>query len=187
MFGTGQKISLPSGKFASLSFLAAAANGSQKNQTFKVTYTDNTTQTFTRSISDWIFPGSFANESVAKTMPYELDGAGEKLMANSHVYGYTLALNASKTVKSITLPNNKNVGVFAVDLVPKAPAFTQVSLSSVFNRIVAIKDGTLSTGLGFDSSSDFYSGPLLGTSVTFSEGQYVQDRRGRRQGCDHGG
>ncbi len=186
---SGQKITLPAGKFASLSFLAAGENGGAKNLTFKIIYTDNTTQSFTRSISDWIDSSKFANESIAKTIAYPVDGFdGQPTGLNSppHIYGYTLTLNASKTVKSITLPNNGKVGVFAMDLVPKAPAFTQVSLSGVFNRIVAIKDGTLSTGLGFDSSSDFYSGTLLGSSITF-KGNTFKITSARRQGCGDGG
>ncbi len=111
-----QKIVLPTGKFKSLTFLAAAANGGQKNQSFKVIYTDNTTQSFTRSISDWISPSSFANESVAKTTGTPISGFGLTLGGKTHIYAYTLTLNSAKTVRSFNLPNNLDVGVFAVGL-----------------------------------------------------------------------
>lgn len=117
----GTTVTLPAGKFGSLSFLAAATNGSQPGQTFTVHYSDKTSQTFSQDISDWIFTSSFTGESVAKSMGLELNAAGNTVTPNSgmaNVYGYTLPLNASKTVSSITLPNNANVGVLAIDLTP---------------------------------------------------------------------
>ena len=53
IFAAGQTITLSSGFDSTLTFLAAGVNGSQANQTFTVTYTDNSTQTFTQSFSDW--------------------------------------------------------------------------------------------------------------------------------------
>ncbi len=112
-----QKITLPAGKFKSLTFLAAAANGAKNNQSFKIIYTDNTTQSFTRSISDWILPSSFANESLAKTTGTPINGFGLTLSGKTHLYAYTLTLNSAKTVRSINLPSNLDVGVFAVGLI----------------------------------------------------------------------
>jgi hypothetical protein len=35
-----------------------------------------------------------------------------------YVYSYTLAINGAKTVKSLTLPPNRDVAILAVDVVP---------------------------------------------------------------------
>jgi hypothetical protein len=55
---TGQTITLPSGNDTTLTFLATGVNGNQASQTFTVTYSDNSTQSFTQSLSDWFTPQS---------------------------------------------------------------------------------------------------------------------------------
>jgi hypothetical protein len=115
---SGQAVSLPAGSFRALSFLATAVNGSQATQTFTVTYTDGTTQTFTQSISDWLAPQGYPGESTAITMAYRDRGDGSQDNQKTYVYGYSLALDSSKTVQSITLPNDANVDLLAIALVP---------------------------------------------------------------------
>jgi hypothetical protein len=112
----GQTIALPQGKDTTLSFLALGVNGNQPNLTFTVTYTDGTTQTFTRSISDWHTPQAYSGESIAVTMPYRDVSTGTNQNGRFDVYGYRFALNPSKTVQSIVLPNDGNVEVLAIDL-----------------------------------------------------------------------
>jgi hypothetical protein len=98
--------------------LALGVNGNHLDQTFVVTYTDGTTQTFTQSISDWATPQSFLGESQVLSMPYRdrfdgtMDGA-----RNFHLYGYSFALYTTRTVQSITLPSDGNVEVLAIDAV----------------------------------------------------------------------
>ncbi len=112
----GQVITLPSGTDSTLSFLATGVNGNQASQNFVVTYTDGTTQTFTQSISDWFSPQNYAGESKAVTMAYRDASNGTKDNRTFYVYGYSFSLNTSKTVKSITLPSDANVEIFAVDV-----------------------------------------------------------------------
>jgi hypothetical protein len=116
---SGQTIALPAGQFAALSFLAAAVNGNQPDQTFTVTYTDGTTQTFTQSLSGWAFPQGYPGESIVVTMPYRDRGDGTTDDSSQfYVYGYSFALDGGKTVQSITLPNDGNVNLLAMTLVP---------------------------------------------------------------------
>ena len=115
---TSQSIPLPAGKFASVDLLATGVEGSQDSQVFTVTYADGTTSSFTQSFSDWYVPSDFTGESVAVTMPYRLVGNGTKDDRPFHLYGYSFALDSSKEVKSVTLPDNRFVVVFAVSLVP---------------------------------------------------------------------
>src|SRR5262249_52713915 len=114
---SGQTLSLPAGSFAALNFLATGVGGNQPNQTFTVTYTDGTTQTFTQSISDWYTPQNYSGESTAATMAYRDKNNGTKdIYSPFYIYGYSLALNSGKTVQSLTLPNDSNVEILAVTL-----------------------------------------------------------------------
>ena len=81
-----------------------------------------------------------------------------------NVYEYTFALDPTKTVESITLPNNTNVEVLAATLIPTGT--TQVNLSSAFNRTGIVADGTTFTGGGLDADGNAFSSSLLGTSLT---------------------
>jgi len=58
--------------------LATGVNGAQLSQTFKVTYSDGTSATFTQSLSDWFTPGKYAGEVTALSMPYRNTASGAK-------------------------------------------------------------------------------------------------------------
>jgi hypothetical protein len=115
VFASGQTITLNSGIDSTLSFLAAAAFGSQLNQTFTVTYTDNTTQNFTQSFSDWGIATTFAGQTAVASTAYRDTFTGGMSAGPYTVYGYSFALDSSKSLKSITLPNNHNVILLAMD------------------------------------------------------------------------
>lgn len=111
-------ISLPSGQFSSLNFLGSAVNGNHTGQTFIVTYMDGTTTSYQQSLSDWRTPQAYSGESTATTMAYKLTITGATHAGPYYFYGYTLALNSAKTVKSIALPPSRDVVVLAISLVP---------------------------------------------------------------------
>jgi hypothetical protein len=115
---SGTTIALPAGNDSTVSLLAAAVNGNQPNQTFIVTYTDGTISSFTQSVSDWYTPQNYAGESPALKMAYRIAPSGATSNGPIYVYGYSFAINSAKTVQSISLPNNRNVVVLAVDLSP---------------------------------------------------------------------
>jgi hypothetical protein len=114
-------IALPAGNDSAITLLATGVNGNQNNQVFVVTYTDGTTTSVTQSLSDWFAPQNYAGEAKAATMAYRLNQNGTTDNRTFYLYGYSLAVNSAKTVKSITLPNNRNVVVFGVDVTPAAP------------------------------------------------------------------
>jgi alpha-mannosidase len=117
---TGKTIGLPPGKFASLKVLAVGVNGAQELQTFTVTYADGTSSSFTQSLSDWAAPSSFAGESEAVSLPYRLTADGSKDTRTFYADAYSFNLDAQKAVRSLSLPSNRGVLVFAVTLVPIA-------------------------------------------------------------------
>jgi len=163
-----QTIPLPAGRFNSLQMLAAAIDGGQTAQTFTVTYTDNSTATFTQSFSDWANPQAYPGEFSVVTMPYRNVNSGGQQTLNVAVNGYVITLDQTKTVQSITLPNNGNVIILALALAnnPVSP-----SLAAYCNRAGIYTDGTTFTNPatgGLDGGGYAYSGTLLGTSQTWS-------------------
>jgi hypothetical protein len=113
---SGKTVALPAGQYGTLSMLGTGLNGNQTAQIFTVNYTDGTKTTFTQSLSDWFTPQNYAGESTAVTMPYRDNSTGTTDGRTFVLYRYSLSLNASKTVASIVLPNNRNVAVLAMTL-----------------------------------------------------------------------
>ena len=164
----GQTISLPAGQFTSLLLLGTAVNGSQSNQSFTVTYTDNSTVAFKQGFSDWYSPANFSGESKIMALPYRALGNGAPDNRTFYLYGYLFTLDETKTVKSFTLPHNDNVLVLAISLADEpAPA----SLTSYFNRAGIFTDGAIFTNpptAGLDGGGYAYSATLLGGSQIWS-------------------
>jgi hypothetical protein len=166
-------IPLPAGVFSTLKLLATGVNGNQANQTFTVTYTDGTTTLLTQQLSDWYTPQGYAGESIASTMAYRLVSTGAAQNRPFHLYGYSFAINAAKTVKTLTLPNNRNVVVLAAELLPSVSTPTAVSLDTAANMNAIFNDGSAVTNGGIDFHSQAYSGKLLGTSLNISGVSYT--------------
>jgi hypothetical protein len=113
---SGQTISLPAGQFSTLMLFATGLQGNQPSQTFTVTYTDGTSTKFVQSLSDWFTPQKYQHESEGVAMAYRNFDNGTKDQRTFNLYEYTFALNHSKTVQSITLPNNAHVAILAATL-----------------------------------------------------------------------
>lgn len=114
----GQTLQLPAGQFSSLRLMAAAVGVNRTSQVFKVSYTDGSSASFTQSLSDWFTPQSYAGELDAVPMGYRDTANGGRDSRSFHLYNYAFALNNAKTVQSVQLPNNANVEVLAMTLVP---------------------------------------------------------------------
>ena len=173
VYCAGQTITLPAGQFNTLQILGAAVDGSQASQTFTVTYTDNSTATFTQNFSDWADSQSYPGEFTVMTMPYRDASNGSQQTLNVSVYGYAFVLNKTKTVKSITLPNNSDVVLMAMTL---ANDSAQVSLTPYCNRPGIYTDGTTFTNPatgGLDAGGSAYSATLTGNSLTWSNSLFA--------------
>ncbi len=112
----GQVVPVSAGPASSLWLMATAVDGNQIAQTLTVTYTDGTTDTLSQNFSDWFQPRSFPGETRAVRMPFRLLADGSKDPRTFYVYGYGFALNPAKTVKSVTLPDNKLVKILAMSV-----------------------------------------------------------------------
>jgi hypothetical protein len=159
-------ITLPAGRFSSLRLLAAAVQGNQANQAFRVNFSDSTSTTFTQSVSDWFTPQNFPGETIAVTTNHRNTAGGTADNRTFLLYAYSFSLNSAKTVSSLTLPANRNVIVLAATLVAASGGGgnpTPVSLT--FNRLGIAADGSTFSG-GLDGGGSAYSSNLLGTSQT---------------------
>lgn len=147
VYGTGTSIALPSGIYTTLQLLATGIEGNQASKTVTVTYTDNSTSTFTQSFSDWcsalngngcVSTGGNTGESVAVAMPYRDSASGPDDRV-FYLYHYSFALNTNKTVQSVTLPNTRDVVVLAATLA--GPVTTGFSLAASPNSISVAQGG----------------------------------------------
>ncbi len=114
---TGQTIGLPNDSYSKVDLLATAVNANQPDQTFTVNYTDGTSKSFTQSISDWTTPQKYPGESVAMSTTYRNTSRGSFDHTPVEVYGYSIPVDSTKTIRSITLPDNTNVAILAITLV----------------------------------------------------------------------
>ncbi len=178
--GNGQTIALPAGNFSTLTFLATAVNGNQTNQTFTVHYTDGTSTTFTQSLSDWATPQNYAGESVARTTAYRNNSGGGRNSGTFNVYGYTFAVDPTKTIESITLPNDKNVNVLAINLVAPVAAPTNLTATAVSSTTADLSwtaaAGTITgynvyrgTTVGGESTTPINSSPLSAGATSYAD------------------
>jgi hypothetical protein len=113
-----QLIGLPQGNFSSLTLLATGVQGSQTAQTITVNYADGSSTQFTQSFSDWSAPQNFPGETEAVAMSYRNSANGTKNTGTFNLYAYPLALDSSKVVASLVLPNDPDVVVLAATLLP---------------------------------------------------------------------
>lgn len=112
----GNVIALPTGSYGSLWLLGAAIEGNQMGQLFTVTYTDGSTEQIAQNVSDWYQPQRFPGEARALRMPYRNMADGSQDPRTFYVYRYGFKLDAARTVKSITLPNNENIKLLGITL-----------------------------------------------------------------------
>jgi hypothetical protein len=161
---TSATIALTQGKYIALNLLATGVSGPQAAQPFIVKYTDGSTSVFTQSLSDWFTPQNFAGETTAIKMAYRDTGTGIKDNRIFNLYSYSFALDRTRTVSSLTLPNNGNVVVLAMAF--SAPV--QVNLSASASRWGFVTDGTKFTSGGLDTYGFAYSATLLTASQTWN-------------------
>ena len=120
---TSATIPLPEGSFDTLLLLGALVNNAFPAQVpFTVTYTDGTSTTVVQGLSDWVNPSNYPGESLVQCAPTRHYFGGSTDANSVCVYGYKLKLDAGRTVASVTLPQDRNVLVLAMSLLPPVVA-----------------------------------------------------------------
>src|SRR3984957_18625364 len=167
-------VSLPAGHYSLLTMLAAGVYGNQPNQQFIVTYTDGTTNTFTQSISDWDLPQNYSGESQVLKMAYAVNptGVATTTYGPFYLYGYTFALDSTRMVQSIKLPNNRNVIVLAIDLSPVSGSLP-VAATPTFSPAAGTYSGTQTVSLADATSGALIYYTTNGTTPSTTSAQYV--------------
>ncbi len=161
VYTAGQTIPLPQGRYRTLQLMAVGVNGRQANEPITVTYTDGSTAQLTPSFSDWFTPQYNVDEGEAIAMPYRDMASGTPSPGLGNVYGYTLLLDNTRTVKTMTLPQNRDVVVLAATLSDLSLG-TEVNLASFYNATGIATDGTTSPATGgVDGGGYTYSANLL--------------------------
>ena len=77
-----------------------------------------TSSSFSQNLSDWASPQHFSGESAAVALPYRLTADGSKDSRTFYAFAYSFPLATTKAVRSVSLPGNRDVLVFAITLVP---------------------------------------------------------------------
>jgi beta-galactosidase len=169
--GSGQTV-LVSGQSGAttLGLLAACGNGSCYG-TVIVHYTDGSSQYGLGYLTDWASgPGASGPDqgfSVAAVTAYRNKSTGVAAAGSFYVYEVTIALDPSRTVAAVTLPNRSGAAS-ASQSVNSAHIFalslgTQVvypSLAAAFNN-AGISDDSDVTGADFDGAGNSYSEQAL--------------------------
>ncbi len=169
VYGAGQTIALPQGRYNTLQLLATGIDGNQINQPVTVTYTDGTTSQLTASFSDWFAPSTNVDEGEAVAMAYRNTSTGVADNRQFNVYGYTLLLNSGKSVKSFTLPKNRDVVLLAATL-SDLPLGAEVNLARSYNATGIYTDGTtFAEDAGLDAGGTAYSANLLNDATAAGE------------------
>ncbi len=118
----GGTITLPTGKYTDLFMLGAMVNNIPPAETFTVTYTDGSTTVLNQNMSDWFNAAGWPGESVVNCSEKRNYQDGTSQPDSVCVYGYDIPLDDTKTVKSVTLPNTRNIVMLSMDLAtPQVP------------------------------------------------------------------
>jgi hypothetical protein len=113
---SGQKIAvIPVSQAKYLGLLGSATYGPSSG-TATITYTDGSTQSFLLGFTDWGGSKVSFGNKVAATMPYR-NASSKQQTLTTYLFSASVALQAGKTVRSITLPATTSSGqlhVFAI-------------------------------------------------------------------------
>ncbi|MCU1526258.1 MAG: hypothetical protein JWP75_21 [Frondihabitans sp.] len=117
----GQVVPLPGTAGATrIGILGSAANGNPGSEgDFTVTYTDGSTQTINLGMTDWTLNGGSATaptdgNTIAATTAYRDTSSGGRDTVKAYLFSADAALQAGKTVQSITLPTTVTNGALHV-------------------------------------------------------------------------
>jgi|HubBroStandDraft_5_1064220.scaffolds.fasta_scaffold34838_2 hypothetical protein len=125
---SGTTITLPSVQqaiYSTMVMLGTAVNGHHAG-TVTVTYTDNTTNVFSQTFSDWCGFGGNQYELEAIVGINRIVANGTTIGPSCNVYSYTYPLDFTRTLQSITLKDvDPSPGsLFALAITLKPPTYT---------------------------------------------------------------
>ena len=169
----GQTIDLQSGDFSKLLMIGAGANGNQTDQAIYLNFSDGYSLRWTQSFTDWANDNgdnnnsppsgstlASTNEALVATTSWVNQLGNNQPKYNRFVYGYSFDIPAGKTLESITLPNNSDVGILGTALIP-APSVP----SSAPQHLTATPVSLNGLDIAWSRPDEVYGGS--GTQITY--------------------
>lgn len=117
----GQTIAVVQNKYESIRLLGSATNGN-KAGIARVNYTDGTFTYFSLSMKDWCTSDT-TGEKVVQTMAHIHSSTGDEII-NNYVYACYLNPDKTKTISSITMPDQKDMHILAITLLMSAQVWS---------------------------------------------------------------
>jgi hypothetical protein len=123
----GQTIALPRGNYVAVRFLAVATNGPQSGA-FQLNYASGSASAATLKFTDWFnLPQNAEDVVLAMSHRNTPTGPDKRLF---YLFGYGLAVDGTRTLTGITLPNNSNIKILAVTLIPSTVTSSDFALGT---------------------------------------------------------
>ena len=110
----GQSLALPEGGWATAYVLGATHNGNVDTAA-TVTYSDGSSQTLPLRLTDWAGGPAFENTKEI-AMPYRIRAGQGQDGPPVAIFGTRLALDPAKTPRSIALPGDRRMEIYALTL-----------------------------------------------------------------------
>ncbi len=112
-------IQIPEGTFGSLLLIGSLVNNViPATGRFVLQYTDGSTTAVDQEFSDWVNPRNYPGEAIAVCTPTRHNYDGSIDRNSACVYGYTLPVDPSRTLASVTLPATRNVVILSAVALP---------------------------------------------------------------------
>lgn len=147
----GQFVVVPKDKYSSARIAAFATNGDQ-SATFRINYTDGTYTDTAITVSDWCTT-DFTGKTVLQSTYHRHSSTGDHFRETC-MFIYSLNATATKVVKSITLPNNNNVHIAAMTLIPASDTIEE-AVPAPDPRVAALTLSSMDVPVIMYSVTDF--------------------------------
>jgi FG-GAP-like repeat/Bacterial Ig-like domain (group 3) len=102
------------GNYSTLFLIGAATTTGQTSQPFILTYSSGNPVIQTLDMSSWAQSAGYSDETIVATTPYKNTQAGGEVAGTYDLYGYQIPLDPTRTLVSVSLPNNRNVVILAL-------------------------------------------------------------------------
>jgi hypothetical protein len=159
------------GNYSALYLIGAATTTGQTNQPFILTYNDAGPPVVqTINMSSWAASAGYAGEAIVATTDHENTQNGGSQAGTFDLYGYQIPVDPTRTLVSVTVPNNRNVVIMALGfgantqvVVPGSYVYTPPS-----GTVLAVGTHTLNVSFTPDNP-DGYTGATGSTSLTVTQ------------------
>ena len=147
-------ISVPAGTYASLQILGAMVNNVQHQFTYTLNYTDGTSVANQVNMSDWVYPQGYTTESVIKCGINRVASDGSNDGHSTCVYGYSIPVDNTRTLKSVLVPQTRNAVILAMGLTTP-PISGSFSYNPAFGATLGAGTQTLTTTFTPTDTTDY--------------------------------